>query len=331
MHLAYGALNRLASTSMEPMPARYELRLLDYVIAIAEEGSLSAASRRLRLSQPTLSRQLGNLEQRLGASLFDRTGHGLTPTAAGMALVRRARRVLAEADAISDDVWLAANGKTGRLTITFAGSGINGALGALLGRLRVELPDVDLELVEVFDDLKMSAGVLEGAFDIAVQRLPLRDSRLHRREWTREPLTLFLPANHPLARSRDPVPVTELADLPLVLWPRAASPRAYDEIIVLYHQIGAPPRIVTEAQTVQTILTLVAAGFGTTIMADSYRVLHRDGVVARPILGTATSLSFVWRAGDTSPLLARFFDVVDGTNPVDGGGSAVVTNAASPG
>jgi DNA-binding transcriptional LysR family regulator len=283
-----------------------DLRLLGYVVAIAEEGSISAAARRLQLTQPTLSRQLRELERHLGAELFARGGRGLVPTAAGQALLRRAVHMLAEAEAALDDVRLAAEGKTGRLAVGFAGSGINGALGTALGRLRVELPDVDLALVEMFDDAEMSAGVLDASLDVAIQRLPIHDVRLATQVWMREPLTLFLPVAHPLARTGEPAPVSVLGEIPLVLWPRQSAPHAHDEITSLCHHAGIVPRIGARGRTVQTILALVAAGFGAAVMTDSYRVLHREGVTPRRLAGTATTLRLVWRAGDTSPLLTRF-------------------------
>lgn len=306
--------NPKACISMPAMPWRHSFQLFTYVIAITEEASISGAARRLNLSQPTLSRQLRDLEQRLGASLFTRTGRSLTPTAAGQAFVRRARRVVAEAEGALDDVHLAAQGLTGRLTITFAGSGINGPLGRALGRLRMELPDVDLRLVELFDDIEMSSGVLTGDFDVAVQRLPVYDPRLVTSEWIREPLTLYLPAAHPLASVGGEAPLSVLDGLPLVLWPRESTPRAYDEIIALYHRNGMVPRIAAAGRTVQTILTLVAAGFGAAIMADSYRVLHREGVIARPLAGATTKLYVVCRSGELDPLLTKFWSVLRGTS-----------------
>ncbi|MEV7010858.1 LysR family transcriptional regulator [Streptosporangium sp. NPDC051022] len=288
-----------------------DLRLLGYVVAIAEEGSISGAARRLRLTQPTLSRQLRELERRLGAELFARAGRGLVPTAAGEALLRRAVHLLAEAEAALDDVRLAAEGKVGHLTVGFAGSGINGVLGDALGRLRAELPDVELSLIELFDDAEMSTGILDGRLDIAVQRLPVRDARLATQVWTREPLTLFLPARHPLARTREPAPVSVLGEIPLVLWPRESAPHAHDEITTLCHHAGIVPRVGARGRTVQTILALVAAGFGAAVMADSYRVLHREGVTPRRLTGTATTLHLVWRAGDMDQLLTRFMTALN--------------------
>ncbi|MFG3437835.1 LysR family transcriptional regulator [Nonomuraea sp. NPDC047897] len=297
------------------MEAWLELRLLGYIVAIAEEGSISGAARRLRLTQPTLSRQLRELERRLGSELFARAGSGLVPTAAGEALLRRAVHMLADAEAALNDVRLAAEGKTGRVTVGFAGSAINGALGDALGRLRAELPDVHLSLVELFDDAEMSAGIMDGSLDVAVQRLPVRDARLATRVWAREPLTLFLPARHPLSTTREPAPVSVLGEIPLVLWPRESAPHAHDEITSLCHHAGIVPRVAARGRTVQTILALVSAGFGATVMADSYRVLHREGVASRRLAGTSTALHLVWRAGDTDPLLTRFMTALNTAKP----------------
>ncbi|WP_186382338.1 LysR family transcriptional regulator [Amycolatopsis rhizosphaerae] len=292
-----------------------ELRLLGYVVAIAEEGSISGAARRLHLTQPTLSRQLRELERRLGTALFEREGRGLVPTPAGEALVSRAGRVLAEAQAALEEVRLAGEGLAGRFTVTFAGSGINGPLGGVLGRLRREMPRVELRLVESFNDAEMSDGVLDGRFDIAVQRLPSRDGRLAVRAWWREPLSLFLPEAHPLAHQPGPAPLTALGQVPLVVWPREVSPHSHDEILALCDQAGVAPRIGAEGRSVQTVLALVAAGFGAAVMSDSHRALRRVGVRARPLEGTSTTLHLVWRAADRNPLLKRFRAVLGAVEP----------------
>ncbi|WP_214321180.1 LysR family transcriptional regulator [Nonomuraea sediminis] len=296
-----------------------DLRLLGYVVAIAEEGSISGAARRLHLTQPTLSRQLRELERRLGTALFERQGRGITPTAAGRALVARATTVLAEASAALEDVRLAGEGLAGRLTVTFAGSGINGPLGGALGRLRRELPRVELRLEESFSDAEMSGGVLDGRCDLAVQRLPSRDARLATRAWWHEPLSLFMPAAHPLAQARGPVPLTALGQIPLVVWPREVSPQSHDEIIALCDQAGVIPRIGAHGRSVQTVLALVAAGFGAAVMPDSHRALRRVGVKARPLAGTSTTLYLVWRTDDRNPLLERLRAVLASLAGAGGG------------
>ncbi|MFC4909122.1 LysR family transcriptional regulator [Actinomadura gamaensis] len=299
-----------------------EIRLLGYVVAIAEEGSISAAARRLHLTQPTLSRQLRELEHELGTRLFERRGRGLAPTETGRALLRRARVILAEADAALEDVRLAARGLSGRLTVAFGPSGINGPLGAALGRLRRELPGVDLRLHESFSDADMSDGVLDGRYDLSVHRLPMRDARLATRVWWREPMTLFVPERHALAAGTGPLPLDALGRIPLVLWPREASARSHDEIVALCDRAGVAPRVAAEGRTVPTLLALVAAGFGGAVLADSMRSLRRAGVAARPLAGTTTTQHLVWRADDPDPLVERARDVLaELGGPATGGGS----------
>lgn len=294
------------------MPLEYDLRLLEYMVAIREAGSVSAAARQLRISQPTLSRQLRDLEQRLGVVLFTRSASALVPTPPGEAFCRRATRVLAEADAVLDDVRMADQGLSGRLSIAFVGSAINGSLGIALGRIRGELPHVDLRLVEAFDDAEITAGLLDDNYDVGVHRLSVRDPRLHTRIWTKEPLSLFLATGHPLSTKR-PVPanVSVLQDVPLVMWPRETAPRAYDEVMGLCHRAGIVPHVAIEGRSVQTILALVAGGFGAAVMAHSYTVLRRQGISTRPLAGTATTLELVWRATDTNPVLPRLWRVLE--------------------
>ena len=283
-----------------------ELRVLGYLTAIAEAGSISGAARVLHLTQPTLSRQLRDLERRLGVELFERVGRTLVPTTVGAALLRRTATVLAEAEAALDDVRLAAAGQVGHLTVGFTGSAINGTFGQALGHARRTLPRIDLRLVDLMDDVDLSVRLLDGRLDVVACRLPLSDARLTTTVWDTEPLSLFLPANHPLTRVGAELPVSALADVTLLMWPRETAPASYDEVLALCRQAGVVPRLGVRGRTVQTLLALVAAGFGATVMADSYRVLRRDGVTARRLAGTSTALHLVHRAGSTDPVLTSF-------------------------
>jgi DNA-binding transcriptional LysR family regulator len=160
------------------------------------------------------------------------------------------------------------------------------------------------------NDTEMSTEVLNGRCDLAIQRLPMRDARLAAKVWWSEPLTLFLPEGHPLAYGTEPAPLSALGQIPLVIWPRDVSPRSYDEIIALCHHADVVPKIGAEGRSVQTLLALVAAGFGAAVLADSHRALRRVGVTPRPLAGTATALHLVWRADDANPILKRVHEVL---------------------
>lgn len=287
------------------MPIKHSLHVMEYIVAIADAGSVSAAARALRVGQPTLSRQLAALERSVGAELFDRSAAGAAATPAGEAFVARARRALAEAAAIDDEVRLARDGMTGMLGIAFSASAINGPLAPVLQRLRKDLPLLDLQLHEVFDDLALTAGVRDGEYDIAVHRLPLRDPALRTTAWAREGMSVFLPEHHPVAVLDSPLPPDVLRGLPLVMWDRADSPRAFDEIMAIYQRIDATPHIAVTAHSGQSILALVSAGFGAAIMTDSYRNLRRAGVVVRSLSGLETTIYLTTRASRPGPHVER--------------------------
>ncbi|NUR92952.1 MAG: LysR family substrate-binding domain-containing protein, partial [Nonomuraea sp.] len=113
-----------------------------------------------------------------------------------------------------------------------------------------------------------------------------------------------------LAHGTEAAPLTALGQIPLVVWPREVSPRSYDEIIALCHRAGVVPRIGAEGRSAQTLLALVAAGFGAAVLSDSHRALRRVGVTPRPLAGTETVLHLVWRADDDGPLLRRVRDAL---------------------
>ncbi len=286
------------------MPFGYDLRLMNYICSIAEVGSISRAAGRLNVSQPSLTRQLRDLENRLDTPLFERTGQGVRVTSAGKTFVCRSREILRSVDALDQEVRAVAAGYAGTLRLGFVGSAINGPLGPGIMRLRTELPHAELVLREAFDDRELMSLVRDGDLDIAVHRLPIRDPSLTSSPWASEPLSVFFREDLPLAAPETPLPLSNLEGLDLILWPRGSAPQAYDEVMGLYQRAGAVPRTVATAHTVQTILALVACGVGVAIMADSYRKLRRAGVRSRPLEGCRTT-HFITTADRPHPRLVQ--------------------------
>jgi DNA-binding transcriptional LysR family regulator len=121
-------------------------------------------------------------------------------------------------------------------------------------------------------------------------------------------LMAVLPSTHRLARKRGGVRMADLADEPFILFPRGIGCGLYDHVMGLCSQAGFAPRLAQEAREGVTILALIAAGTGISILPDTYRNASVPGVVHRPIAGTASRsrLLVAWRAGDATPLLGRF-------------------------
>jgi len=287
---------------------RVELRHLRYFVAVAEELHFGRAAARLRLSQPSLSRQIQDLERELGLPLFLRGRRWVALTSAGEAFLEGARRTLARAEEAADDARRAHRGEVGRLSLGFVQSATFGALPRLLGAFRKECPGVALEVramttveqVAALRDRRMGAGLL---------RPPIDDRGLALRTISRDPLMVALPEGHPLA-ARERVPLGALADEPLILYPRSDGPGVRDAIVGLCLRAGFSPRIVQEAGEVQTIAALVGAGLGAALVIAPVPASHDPSVAYRPLEGepSAWEMALAWRRDDPSAVLRRFLE-----------------------
>ena len=285
------------------------LEEMQAAVVLAEELHFGRAAARLHTTQPSLTRRIRRLEHRIGASLFARTTRRVAVTDVGQAYLVQAREALSRAAQADDDARAVARGERGRLRLAFPGSAANHLLPAVLQAFRVAEPDVALDLVELFDDDELSARVLDGRVDASFSRLPTRSSALEIHVLGEEPLAAVLPVGHRLADRVGDLPLAELAEEQLLLWPRQVSPASFDELAAAFTSAGLSMRVTLEVPTVQSLLGLVAAGMGVTVVAESYDVLHRSGVVFRRLAGVTSAAHLVHRKDSASRVLPRFVHV----------------------
>jgi DNA-binding transcriptional LysR family regulator len=285
-----------------------ELRVLRYFVAVAEELHFGRAAERMAVSQPALSRQIADLEQQLGVQLLERTSRQVRLTEAGVALLAEARRTIAQAQQAFDIARRAGQGEVGRVRVGFLSSACNSILPPVIHLFRSRFPHVALELHELLDDEQIRR-LEEGHIDIGFVRTTLHSAMLQSEIVLAEPLAAVLPAAHPLASAQS-IDLAALAGEEFVLWPREEAVESYDEIIAACRNAGFIPRIELESARAPAILGLVAAGLGVSIVADSYRVLQREGITFVPIAGLTSTLRMVWLRNNHSPTLTRFLDVV---------------------
>lgn len=284
-----------------------ELRALRQFVAVAEELHFGRAAARLHMTQPPLTIAIRQLESQLGAALFERTRRSVRLTAAGQALLPRARRLLADAESLAPLVRAAAQGAWGRLRLGFVSTIGFGPLPGWLKSFREAHPDVELALHEATLDVQLqgfAAGALDAGFVLhAPGAVPL-DFEFH--TVLREPLVLALPSDHGLARRRR-LALGDVFREPLVIFPRAIAPSLYDAVLALYSARRAAPRIAQEAIQMQTIVNLVSAGMGVAWVPESVTKLQRPGVVYRPMRAAALACetSLVWTASP-APVVERF-------------------------
>lgn len=289
-----------------------ELRHLRYFVAVAEELHFGRAAKRVCIAQQPLSRQIRNLENELGVQLFYRTKRTVRLTEVGEIFLEEARKTLEQANYAVKLVQRASLGEIGRIAIAFTGSALNIVLPATVRQFKKLYPQVDLTLKRL-QTLEQVEAIHSRQIDLGLLHPPIDDDKLILETIYRENLVVALPDTHPLAKDKSvPISLQQLADESFILFPRYIGSVLYDRIINLCRQAGFSPKVVQEAMPQQTILGLVAAGIGVSLIHSSVQTLGRPGVVFRsliestPILETAVA----WSPDTTNLVLPLFLNVV---------------------
>jgi DNA-binding transcriptional LysR family regulator len=286
-----------------------ELRHLRYFVAVAEELHFRRAAERLHISQPPLSQQIRQLEEAVGATLLVRNQRRVELTAAGAAYYARARDILDAVEDAAREARRVQRGEVGRLDVGFVGSALYSVVPDILRAFRARHPDVGLRLREL-GTAEQLRRLEDGRLDIGFVRAPGGRPGLSIETVLREPVVAALPDGHRLAAA-ERVRVEELAGEPLVLLTRAGAPGLRAALAPLIDGF-AEEAIVQEVGEMQTLIGLVAAGVGLSLVPESVRALARSGVVYRPLAGDPprVALSAAWRTGDESPVLAAFLELM---------------------
>jgi DNA-binding transcriptional LysR family regulator len=288
-----------------------DLRQLRYFVAVAEDLNFTAASRRLHVSQPTVSVQVAKLERELGVELIERSDHRLRLSPAGVALLTGAARLVGALDELVGEVRQIGRGQRGRLKIGFVPAASSGVLVELLREFSESHPDVELVLRERQpDELVRDLG--DRSLDICFLYMPVHAPGLRTHVVSSEPLVAAVPSTHPLS-DRSGIELRALAGERFLLPTRYVMSGLRSRIIAACGRAGFEPQQVgVEVWLLQTIVGLVAAGVGVALIPASLQHAHRDGVAYLPIAGAPADvkLGMVWLAGGDSELQRGFRDSV---------------------
>jgi len=288
-----------------------ELRQLRYFMAIAEELSFVRAAKRVGVSQPPLSRQIANLEIEIGTSLFDRNKHGVTITEAGRAFYTEIQRTFTYLDGAVKAAIRASKGQVGSLALGFGGSAAYTFMPLLLREFRRRFPDVELSLHSVPMSLQFGA-LNDKRIDIAFLILPVTDERLETKVLMRDQLNVALPSGHPLCKRRV-ISLSELEPYDFVVFPRSGGLGYYRKIIELCAKSGFIPKIVQEIPSMESVIGLVGAGVGISVVPSVAKKLRIVDIEYRPIREKHAFVDFAmaWRRDDPSPVVRAFVELVD--------------------
>lgn len=269
-----------------------EISWLEVFLAVAEELHFSRAAQRCHLSQPAISKQVQQLEEHLGVTLFERSRRSVRLTGSGLALVPAARQSI---DAIRRMQRLASDlrtGELGRLRVGFTPTAPTEVLPELVRRFRRRHPGVSIELVEMSSQDQRLA-LASGNLDVALVRdAATLGSRLSRGTSVTDGESTFLPLVHerlvvavprdaPLTKARS-VSLLALREQPWVLVRREASPSVYDAIVSACLRAGFAPSVIHTGLQLHSVLAMVASGLGISMLPESARHWRTKGVIFMP-------------------------------------------------
>jgi DNA-binding transcriptional LysR family regulator len=288
-----------------------ELRHLRYFVAVAQHGGISQAARALHIAQPALTKQIQDLEEELGIVLVERRARGIDLTVGGRQFLTDAIRILDEAAAAKERAVKVSNGQLGSLSIAVTVlHALLPTFSQIMRLFRASQPGVSISLRQMLSGPQIE-GIRSGELDAGFLFFPpAGDESLACTTVHLEPLVLAVPRDSKLA-SEPPKLLSELNDAEFIWFPRSATPDYHDRLIYCFRKAGFTPRVTQEGTDNSSLLSLVAAGLGCSILPDAARVNAPDSVVFLQVsdLDIQLPLELVWRSDNNSPALQRFVEV----------------------
>lgn len=285
-----------------------ELRHLRYFIAVAEELHFGRAAARLNISQPPLSQQIQILEQQTGARLLARTNRSVSLTAAGQQFLADSRQILNQVEEAAARAERLHLGEIGELRLGFTSSApFIGAVSDTLSQFRHRYSDVHIQTREI-NTREQIAPLNDGTLDLGLMRNTVLPESLAWQPVLREPLLAMVHRDHLLAQ-QGAVSLVDLAAEPFVFFDPHAGTGLYDDILGLMRRYGLSPVISQEVGEAMTIIGLVAAGLGVSILPASFSRVKMTEMRWMPILESdaVSEMWLVWsRHHELSGPAARF-------------------------
>ncbi|MEA2866942.1 MAG: LysR family transcriptional regulator, hca operon transcriptional activator, partial [Bradyrhizobium sp.] len=289
-----------------------ELRHLRYFIAVAEEGSLTvAAQKRLHTAQPSLSRQIHDLELELGVQLLIRGPRGIELTPSGRVFLDHARVALLQVEAATEAARRAAQPPRSSFAIGFLTGYEMDWLPAVMGILRAELPSTEV-VIHSQDSPDLAAGLIRGKIDLAFLRPEKQAPGLKFTLLRKDPLIVVMPHDHVLA-AQDAIRPRDLVGQTFIGTSLTSAPTLRTAIDGYIRQLGLALKPDHIAENIAMAISLVASTRGVSLLPLYAQNLLPKTVVSRPIRGSPPMIDLVlgYNEANTSPLLKFLLSKVD--------------------
>lgn len=290
-----------------------ELRHLRYFVMAAEERNISRASARLFVSQPSVSRQIRDLEDELGVKLFIREPNGLRLTEAGSTALTRAREILRQANALTESMSLLARREADVvLRVGFLPIALPKFLTEALRRFHHEHQTVQVHIFEM-PPVQQAEALAKGGIDLALIGEP---SAAVKRDFQlapifSSPMAMIVPDDHPLA-ARKSVRLDEFAEEPFVTLHEDHFPDRPQLMDEMFIKANIQPDVILRACGLTELIGLVGGGAGVTFAPAELAILPHHGTVFIPLKHPQRTLTFfaAWRKGKAADELETLIKVI---------------------
>ena len=283
-----------------------ELRQLKHFIAVGEAGSITAAAKQLRLTQPALSRQMKALEEELGTALLERGAHSITLTPAGVTLLTEARKWVKASEVMVEKVRATAAGEP--LRVGYSPSLAGEFLSVAIGRFTQFHPRVRVSLLDL-STAELRAGLGSGKLDLIVAAPgaglaePIRWVALRDYGWQ-----VVMPASHPFA-AKAVISAEDLAGQRLLLYDREHYPDYWDKVTGFFRERNLQAKVAGEFDGVSSLMAALEGNLGIALLAAGSSLGGR--VTARPLAVSPPRIAVAAGVSSASPPTAQVLAFIE--------------------
>ncbi len=288
---------------------RIELRQLRYFLAVAEELNFTRAAEKMGIAQPPLSQQILALEQQLRVKLLNRSRRHVSLTPEGEAFILYARRIINNTQIAAELVGAIKRGEEGPLSVAAIFSSIYTIIPQLFEAFVAEHPRVRFHLQEMTIGQQLVA-LREERIDVGILRGPMIYSEIETHTLMEEPFVAVVSKKHPFA-SQSVLTAEQVLSQPLIRVIPSVNRDYSRQMFSVLADRGVKPNIVHEVSDTHTLLGLVAAGMGISMVPASVRSIHTDQLRYIPLREDTpkSTIQLAWRRDSESKSLPRLVEV----------------------
>lgn len=285
-----------------------ELRHLKYFLAVAEELNFTKASEKLFISQPPLSRQIAELEEELQAKLFIRNNKKVELTEAGKYFEKEVKLIFQDLERISVKTKKIAENISGEFRIAYISSIYSSTISELIKHLKAQFPYVNFKLFEVSTSKQIDA-LEQGKIEMGIIRSPIKSPKIESQLWFQDGFSIvFNKKNIELKSEKE---ILNLKDETFIFFNKDYAPHYHEVLLELCAFYGFTPKIIHEANNINSIVQLVKNGLGISIVPSNIAKNNQDpeiGFIELEKVNLRTDVSIITSKEDDSEITKTAVD-----------------------